>query len=71
MQLETDQPWLINPGSVGQPRDGDPRAAWMLWDSDERVVTFCRTAYDVRAAQKKIIDAGLPEILASRLEAGK
>jgi predicted phosphodiesterase len=71
MQLEADQPWLINPGSVGQPRDGDPRAAWMLWDSDERVVTFCRTAYDVRAAQKKILDAGLPEILASRLEAGK
>ena len=71
LQLDADQSWLINPGSVGQPRDGDPRAAWILWDSDERVVTFCRTAYDVRAAQRKILDAGLPEILALRLEAGK
>jgi predicted phosphodiesterase len=71
MPLEANQSWLINPGSVGQPRDGDPRAAWMLWDSGERVVTFCRTAYDVRAAQRKILDAGLPELLALRLEAGK
>ena len=71
MPLEANQSWLINPGSVGQPRDGDPRAAWMLWDSGERVVTFCRTAYDVRATQRKILDAGLPELLALRLEAGK
>jgi diadenosine tetraphosphatase ApaH/serine/threonine PP2A family protein phosphatase len=61
----------MNPGSVGQPRDNDPRASWMLWDSEQRVVTFQRTEYDVRAAQRKILDAGLPEILATRLEAGK
>ena len=71
LRLKPDQPSLLNPGSVGQPRDNDPRAAWMLWDSDERVVNFCRTTYDVRATQKKILDAGLPEILALRLEAGK
>jgi predicted phosphodiesterase len=71
LQLEAGQSWLINPGSVGQPRDGDPRAAWMLWDSDKRLVTFSRTLYDVRGAQKKILDAGLPEMLALRLEAGK
>jgi predicted phosphodiesterase len=71
LRLETGQSWLINPGSVGQPRDNDPRAAWILWDSDARVVTFRRTAYDFRATQRKILQAGLPEILASRLEAGK
>ena len=71
VQLEADQSYLINPGSVGQPRDGDPRAAWMLWDSAERLVTWCRTAYDFRPTQRKIIEAGLPDILAMRLEAGK
>ncbi len=71
LAIQPNQSWLINPGSVGQPRDGDPRAAWMLWDSDEGTMTFCRTSYDVRAAQRKILDAGLPELLALRLEAGK
>ncbi len=69
--LHAGQPWLINPGSVGQPRDNDPRAAWILWDPDQRLVTFCRTSYDFRATQRKILAAGLPEILAARLEAGK
>ena len=71
LHLDRDQSWLINPGSVGQPRDGDPRAAWILWDSDEHLVTFCRTVYDFRAAQTKILDAGLPDVLALRLEVGK
>jgi len=71
MQLDADQSYLINPGSVGQPRDGDPRAAWVIWDSDERVVTWCRTPYDFHATQRKIVEAGLPDILAIRLEAGK
>jgi len=71
MQMEPDQSYLINPGSVGQPRDGDPRAAWMIWDSTERLVTWCRTPYDFRATQRKILEAGLPDILAMRLEAGK
>lgn len=71
LPLGANRSWLINPGSVGQPRDTDPRAAWILWDSEERAVTFCRTEYDVGATQKKILDAGLPEILAVRLEAGR
>ena len=71
VRVQQGQACLINPGSVGQPRDNDPRAAWMLWNSDERVATFCRTEYDVAGTQRKIIDAGLPELLALRLEAGK
>jgi len=71
VQLEAHQSYLLNPGSVGQPRDGDPRAAWMLWDSTERLATFHRTSYDFRITQRKIVDAGLPEVLAMRLEAGK
>jgi predicted phosphodiesterase len=63
--------YLINPGSVGQPRDGDPRAAYVIYDSDSHEVTYCRTAYDVEVTQKKIRDAGLPPILADRLMVGR
>jgi diadenosine tetraphosphatase ApaH/serine/threonine PP2A family protein phosphatase len=68
--LEVDATYLINPGSVGQPRDGDPRAGYAIYQPDARVVTLRRAVYDVRSAQKKIIEAGLPELLALRLEAG-
>ncbi len=61
---------LLNPGSVGQPRDGDPRAAWLLLDLDAGHATFHREDYDVRATQEEILDAGLPESLATRLESG-
>jgi predicted phosphodiesterase len=70
LELENDVDYMLNPGSVGQPRDGDPRAAYAVYDPDARLVTFGRIAYDVRAAQKKIIEAGLPEMLALRLAAG-
>ncbi len=70
LALEQDHYYLINPGSVGQPRDLDPRAAYALYDSDQRVVTYCRTPYDIRGAQKKILAAGLPDMLAVRLEVG-
>jgi predicted phosphodiesterase len=63
--------YLINPGSVGQPRDGDPRAAWAVYDSEAHTVAFHRTAYDVETAQRKIRDAGLPPILADRLMVGR
>jgi diadenosine tetraphosphatase ApaH/serine/threonine PP2A family protein phosphatase len=63
--------YLINPGSVGQPRDGDPRAAYALFDSESRVVTYVRVAYDIETAQRKIKVAGLPPILADRLIAGR
>lgn len=62
---------LINPGSVGQPRDGDWRAAFALYDTDAERVTFRRIPYDVAAAQQAIRSAGLPERLASRLSAGR
>lgn len=68
--LEQDVNYLINPGSVGQPRDGDWRAGYAIYDSDAAVVTLCRADYDVIGAQKKILTAGLPELLALRLGAG-
>ena len=63
--------YLVNVGSVGQPRDGDPRAAWCLVDPETREVSVHRVVYDVEAAQKRIRDANLPEILASRLAWGE
>ena len=65
-----DERWLLNPGSVGQPRDGDPRAAWLLLDLDARRATFRRVEYDVEKTQAEIRGRGLPEALAARLEHG-
>ena len=62
---------LINPGSVGQPRDGDWRAAFAIYDNVDERVTFFRIPYDVAAAQQTIRDAHLPERLASRLSTGR
>jgi len=70
IELENDMDYLINPGSVGQPRDGDPRAAYATYDTEARLVILHRAAYDVASAQRKIIQAGLPGLLAARLEAG-
>jgi len=70
LELEHRYAYLINPGSVGQPRDRDPRAAYAIYDSESRVVTLCRTSYDVKAAQARIVKAGLPQLLADRLSAG-
>jgi diadenosine tetraphosphatase ApaH/serine/threonine PP2A family protein phosphatase len=61
---------LLNPGSVGQPRDGDPRAAWLELDLDARRAVFRRIAYPVERTQEEIREAGLPEALAARLEHG-
>jgi predicted phosphodiesterase len=63
--------WLLNPGSVGQPRDGDPRAAWMELDLERLVATYHRVDYDVEAAGAAIRGAGLPEGLAERLRYGQ
>jgi predicted phosphodiesterase len=63
--------WLLNPGSVGQPRDGDPRAAWMLLDTDACTARWMRTEYDIEGAQSAIRAARLPESLAERLEYGQ
>jgi len=63
--------WLLNPGSVGQPRDGDPRAAWMEIDTDESTARYHRVAYDSVAAGATILEAGLPTALAERLQIGR
>ena len=62
--------WLLNPGSVGQPRDGDPRAAWLLLDLSAGAGSFRRTSYDVERTQAEIHAAGLPPALATRLASG-
>ena len=61
---------LLNPGAVGQPRDNDPRAAYLLLDLDSRRASFRRVEYDVARTQREMRDAGLPELLAARLELG-
>ncbi|HZV73824.1 MAG TPA: metallophosphoesterase family protein [Conexibacter sp.] len=63
--------WLLNPGSVGQPRDGDPRAAWMLLDTSAWTAVFHRTEYDVAGAAGAIRAARLPDSLAERLSHGQ
>jgi diadenosine tetraphosphatase ApaH/serine/threonine PP2A family protein phosphatase len=61
---------LLNPGSVGQPRDGDPRAAWLEVDFESARATFRRTEYPVEQTQKELRELGLPEALAARLQYG-
>jgi predicted phosphodiesterase len=62
--------WLVNPGSVGQPRDGDPRAAWLELDTTHLKATFHRVGYPIDAAADSIREAGLPDHLADRLYQG-
>ncbi len=71
IQIQTDRRYLINPGSIGQPRDGDPRAAYATYDSDTHELVLYRVPYNVAGAQSKITGAGLPEGLARRLALGK
>ena len=63
--------WLINPGAVGQPRDGDPRAAWLLLDTEAWTASWKRVKYDIEVAAEAIRDAGLPPALADRLYYGQ
>ena len=62
--------WLVNPGSVGQPRDGDPRASYLMLDTDAWTASFHRVEYPIDEAAEAIIDAGLPRELADRLYLG-
>jgi predicted phosphodiesterase len=71
LDLRQGVKYLVNPGSVGQPRDGDPRAAYAIVDTAAKQVELFRLMYPVEVTQKKIIDAGLPEVLARRLGAGR
>lgn len=69
--LEMGLKYFINVGSVGQPRDGDPRACYAIYDSDARTVTLRRVEYDVAGAQQAVLAVGLPEYLADRLGTGQ
>jgi predicted phosphodiesterase len=69
-RLEEDRRYLINPGSVGQPRDGNPASAYAIYDAKKRVVLFERVAYDVERTRQKIHRAGLPGMLGDRLLLG-
>ncbi len=71
IHLEPDQFYLINPGSVGQPRDADPRVAYLFYVPEDRYVLYRRVAYDLAGAQAKILAAGLPDALARRLAIGQ
>jgi diadenosine tetraphosphatase ApaH/serine/threonine PP2A family protein phosphatase len=73
LPLRENARYLINPGSVGQPRDGDWRAAFAMYESENRAqrVMFYRVPYDVKRAQERILAAGLPDRLATRLREGR
>jgi diadenosine tetraphosphatase ApaH/serine/threonine PP2A family protein phosphatase len=70
VRLDVGRRYIVNVGSVGQPRDRDPRAAYALWDVDARQVTIRRVPYDIAGARAKIHAAGLPRFLADRLATG-
>lgn len=70
IELDPEARYLINPGSIGQPRDRDPRASYMIYDSDRGVVRWYRLEYSIETAQRRIVQAGLPEVLAERLSVG-
>jgi diadenosine tetraphosphatase ApaH/serine/threonine PP2A family protein phosphatase len=70
-EFELNGRWLLNPGSVGQPRDGDPRAAWLLLDLERRFAAFRRVKYPVEKTQAEMRERGLPPLLAARLERGE
>jgi diadenosine tetraphosphatase ApaH/serine/threonine PP2A family protein phosphatase len=71
LPLRRNGRYMINPGSVGQPRDGDWRAAFAIYDDAQMTVTFGRVPYDLQQAQLRIIEAGLPDRLAARLREGR
>jgi diadenosine tetraphosphatase ApaH/serine/threonine PP2A family protein phosphatase len=70
LSLGTGSRLIINCGSVGQPRDGDPRASYAVIDAEQETLRHYRVAYDYKVTQEKILDAGLPARLASRLSVG-
>jgi diadenosine tetraphosphatase ApaH/serine/threonine PP2A family protein phosphatase len=71
VQLSGGRQWLAVVGSVGQPRDGDPAAAFVLFDTESQQITYCRVPYDVEAAGQRIRENGLPHWLADRLLVGR
>ena len=70
VRMESGRKYVVNVGSVGQPRDGDPRASFVIYDDEEGVIYTRRVSYDIKTAQDKIMKAGLPPWLAARLSKG-
>ena len=70
-KVEPGKKYFVNVGSVGQPRDGDPRAGYVVYDLARQTIELRRLEYDVATAQRKIREAGLPERLAKRLGEGR
>ena len=70
VKLSKDEKMIVNAGSIGQPRDGDPRLCYAIYDVDKDLVELKRLPYDIEKAQEKILKAGLPPYLAYRLSEG-
>jgi predicted phosphodiesterase len=70
-KIDTAKKYFINVGAIGQPRDNNPKAAYVVYDMDENTIELRRLEYDIPTAQKKILAAGLPERLAERLAVGR
>jgi diadenosine tetraphosphatase ApaH/serine/threonine PP2A family protein phosphatase len=70
VRLNSEEFYLLNPGSVGQPRNGDPRSSYLIFDTDDDTVRFRLVEYDISTTMRKIVDAGLPEFFATRLMDG-
>jgi predicted phosphodiesterase len=71
VRCESNQKFLVNPGSVGQPRDGDPRASFLIWDQERARLEFYRVEYNVELTQKKMREVQLPLYLIERLSHGR
>jgi predicted phosphodiesterase len=71
ISLSPDKKYIINPGSIGQPRDRDPKASFATFDLEKKLVKIIRVEYDIKETQRKILNAGLPEVLADRLSDGR
>ena len=71
LSIDEDTVYLLNPGSIGQPRDGDPRAAFVIADLEKKSVEFWRVPYDIESVQKRMGTCGLPEPLIMRLAYGR
>lgn len=71
LKMNAESRYIINVGSVGQPRDGNPKAAYCIYDTDKKEIQIKRVRYDTETARKKIINAGLPQFLGDRLLAGR
>lgn len=71
LNLAVGRRYIINCGSIGQPRDGNPKSAYVIYDTDQELVEFIRIDYDIDGAARRIVDKGLPKYLAQRLYKGR